>query len=84
MGSLILVSRAGSEDMLLATCLGSKGLGTELAVAADHSMLTASSKLGFHPPACKVWSYVSPAKRWSGRPCRLWKNTQRVKVLGTG
>lgn len=83
MGSLILVSRARSENTPFTTCLGSTGPGMEPTVSAHPSTLTASSRLGFHPPACKVWCYVSPAKRWSGRPCRLWKITQRGKVLGT-
>lgn len=68
---MIPVSRAGSETAPFATCLGSTGPGTEPAVAAQPSTLTASLGLGFHPPARKVWRYGSPAKRWSGRALPL-------------
>lgn len=81
-GSLISMSRARSENTLLTACLRSMGTDMEPTVTAHPSMLTASFRLGFHPPDCTAWRYASPAKRWSGKPCTSAKTLSKKRCTG--
>ncbi|PKU40394.1 rna-directed dna polymerase from mobile element jockey-like [Limosa lapponica baueri] len=70
MGNLIPVSRVGSENTLFTTCLGSTGSGMELTIITHPFTLTASSRLGFHPPA------------YSGIKCTLSKFVDDTTLSG--